>query len=201
LSNRVKILISVLAVAIISVAVVVGVKTNSNLAKKETAKKEVIVAKVNGIGINSKDFEMAKKNAVLNKAEMTDKDVLYKLIENELLIQEAKKRGYNLSVEEAQKITDAQRTSIEKSANYDKFKTFLKDSGVTEKEYWENSVVKNQNLSNRNNYRSDLKIEYAKKHQIKDMNSLETKFNDYFQEVTAELMSVAEIEILIPLEK
>lgn len=200
LNKQVKILISVLVIAIIGVAAVVGVNAYSDFAKKEKAKNEV-VAKVNGVGIIKKNFVMAKKNAVLNKLGMSDKDVLFKLVEDELVLQEAKKRGYNLSDAEAQKITDAQKAALQKSASYDKFKTFIKEVGVTENEYWKDAVIKNKNTSNRNNYKADLKIDFAKKNQIKDMNSLETKFDDYFQEVIAELMSVADLEILIPLEE
>lgn len=200
MNKQLKLLISVLVISIIGISAIVGVKAYSDFAKKEKAKKEV-VAKVNGIGIIKKDFEMAKKNAAINKAGMNDKDVLFKLIEDELVLQEAKKRGYNLSDAEAQKITDAQKAALEKSTSYDKFKTFIKEVGVTEKEYWEDAVIKNKNVSNRNNYKADLKVGYAKKYQVKDMNSLETKFSDYFQEVIAELMSVADLEILIPLEE
>lgn len=199
MNKQVKILISVLVIAIIGVAAVVGVKAYSDFAKKEKAKNEV-VAKINGVGISKKDFEMAKKNAALNKSGMSDKDVLFKLIEDELVLQEAKKSGYNLSDAEAQKITDAQKAALQKSTSYDKFKIFLKEVGVTEKEYWKDAVIKNKNTSNRNNYKADLKIEYAKKNKIKDMSSLETKFGDYFQEVIAEMMSVADLQILIPLE-
>ena len=199
MNKQVKILISVLVIAIIGVAAVVGVKAYSDFAKKEKVKNEV-VAKVNGVGIIKKDFDMAKKNVALNKSGMSDKEVLFKLVEEELVLQEAKKRGYNLSDAEAQKITDAKKAALQKSVNYDKFKTFLKEVGVTENEYWKDALIKNKNTSNRNNYKADLKIEFAKKNQIKDMNSLETKFDDYFQEVIAELMSVADLEILIPLE-
>ena len=199
MNKQVKILISVLVIAIIGVAAVVGVKAYSDFAKKEKVKNEV-VAKVNGVGIIKKDFDMAKKNVALNKSGMSDKEVLFKLVEEELVLQEAKKRGYNLSDAEAQKITDAKKAALQKSVNYDKFKTFLKEVGVTENEYWKDALIKNKNTSNRNNYKADLKINFAKKNQIKDMNSLETKFNDYFQEVIAELMSVADLEILIPLE-
>ena len=186
-----------MVIAIIGVAAVVGVKTYSDFAKKEKAKNEV-VAKVNGVGIIKKDFVMAKKNATLNKSGMSDKEVLFKLVENELVLQEAKKRGYNLSDAEAQKITDVQKAALEKGATYDKFKTFLKEVGVTENEYWKDAVIKNKNTSHRNNYKADLKVNFAKKNQIKDMNSLETKFDDYFQEVIAELTSVANLEILNP---
>lgn len=200
LKKTIKILTSVLVIGIIVVMAVFSVKAYADFAKNEKAKKE-IVAKVNGVGINRKDFEMAIKNAKLNVSGLSDRDVLFKLIENELVLQEAKKSGYNLSDAAAKEITKAQKEALQKSPSYDKLKAFLKEVGVSENEYWNDAVIKTQNTSNRNKYKADLKIKYAKRNQIKDMNTLETKFGDYFQEIIAELTSVAELEILIPLEK
>lgn len=168
--------------------------------QKETAAAKDFVAKVNGVGICRTDYEIAKKNVKNNGIAMTDKEVLYKLIVDEALVQEAEKRGFQTTIEEAQSMTNAQKKKTHEGAVYDRLKTYLTELQLSENLYWKRSLLKNQNSSTRNKYKEDLKVTFAKENQIKDAGSLETKFGDYFEQVTSEVMSVADIEVLIPVE-
>ncbi|TZE82312.1 SurA N-terminal domain-containing protein [Calorimonas adulescens] len=83
---------------------------------------------------------------------------LQKMIDDELLYQEAKSKGYEVSMEEAQKYADQTRETIQKIvdgeidtpnrdemiAAYDNLKEFIKGMGMTEDEYWQPLVPEYQ---------------------------------------------------------
>jgi len=196
LGKSIKLIIGVLVIAIIGTGTVFGVKTYSDTSAKEKADR-VAVAQVNGVDITKGEFELAKKNVEKNGLTLTDKEVLFKLITNEAMTQEAKKNGFTISEDEVKQIIQTQKDKIKSSKGTEKFKAYLKDVGMSESAYWKDQAVKVRNANIRTQYREHLKTEFAKKNQVKDMNSLETKFGDFYDDVTSEVMSVAEIKILI----
>ncbi len=197
--NRIVKLVAVIAaVGVLIAGGTFGVLTYRENVKEAAAAKD-FVATVNGVGICRSEFELAKRNAKNNGADLTEKDVLFKLIVNEAILQEAKKQGYTVTETEAEKATENQMKRVHESASYDRLKEMLKEAGISEKAYWKAAKTRNLNASIRNRYKDELKVEYAKENQIKDPGSLETKFGDYFEEVTSEIMSVADIEVLIKL--
>lgn len=196
MSKRIKIMISIVTVLVIVIGATFAIKTYAAVSAKEKLENEA-VATVNKVNITRKDFDLAKKNVERNGSTMTDEDILYKLVSNEAILQEAKKNGFDMTDEEALKVTKAQEEAIKKTDSYTKLKAYLKETGMSEREYWKDAAVKTKNASIRNKYKEALKTAFAQKNKIVDMNSLETKFGDYFEEVTNEIMVVADIKVLM----
>lgn len=198
MGRNIKILIGIFVIAIVVAGTVFGVKTYGAMSAESAKEKadSVAVAQVNGVNITKGEFELAKKNVVKNKLNLTEKEVLFKLIVNEVMVQEAKKNGFTISEEKVKQIMEAQRGKVKKDDS-EKFETYLKEVGMSERAYWKDQAKKIRSTNLRNQYREHLKTEFAKKNQIKDTNSIEAKFADFYEEVTSEVMSVADIKILI----
>lgn len=99
--------------------------------------------------------------------------VLQKLIEDELIYQEAKSEGYEVSMEYAQKYADQTRETIQKIVNgeidtpdkedtikvYNNVKEYMKGMGMTEDEYWDSVMPEYQRALTIGKFKGKLRNE------------------------------------------
>ncbi|MDI6600433.1 MAG: SurA N-terminal domain-containing protein [Thermoanaerobacteraceae bacterium] len=179
-----KIIISMIVIAVV-LAVAIGVFGadkwfNAGSKVKDISQDESleVAAKVGGAEITKNDvdkmmalYELQEAQYQTASAEAESKGLavppkkvwdydstLNKMIEDELLYQEAKSKGYEASTEEAQKYAEQTRETIQKIVSgeidtpnrddaiksYNNLKEFIKGLGTTEDEYWKSLVPEYQ---------------------------------------------------------
>lgn len=112
-------------------------KSKDKVIIKDNSK---VLATVNGKSITQLNVDIARKTSTFSEKEMIEK-----IIDDELLLTMADKLKVNASDDEAESEMKKQRSLIEKADNKSEIKEtindIIKQLGITEEEYWNSYVI------------------------------------------------------------
>ncbi len=106
-----------------------------NQAEKSSLVKGEVVAKVNGEKITSDEVTSVQEMFNQQGQQISDEEALDQIINQKLIVQKAKKEGYTVSAEEAEKVIEEQLAMQE--MNLDEFKDKIADQGLSYEEQLE----------------------------------------------------------------
>lgn len=187
-------ILAVVLVALIAVSVVTYAQNNSfwkslGVTQKTMQEKEdtgTTILTINNYKVSQKTFDEYKESLNLAKNDnekLTDKQVADKLIERELLYQEAQKQGLSLNEEEFKKTMDNVKSGIKNDTEaYNQLKDYLTGRGMTEEEYWKIAEPIYQKAFLIGQYKKSLKEEFKKSDESLPKLS-QSEFNSKFDDL------------------
>lgn len=198
-----------LSLCLISALVVCGVYASKNMAffewgKQNTEINEIsdstIVAKVNGIGISKSKFDSYKIGLSNASVDFSDEQILDKLIEQEVIMQEINRMGYTVTDSEVNAFNNERFAILDEDpAAYQIVKDYIDGLGITMDDYKEMSKEISRTALLANKYKADLMKEFEKsnsKFSMYSMSKRVEKFEEYFDKKINELSKNAKIEIM-----
>ncbi|MDK2800128.1 MAG: hypothetical protein PWP27_1952 [Clostridiales bacterium] len=115
-------------------------KTMKNYNEKKDSK---VVAKVNDIKIYEKDIQKRRDINKISKKTQTDKEIILDIARTQLLLNEAKNRGIDVSEDEARTYAKKEKEMIYKNPETkETLIAYINALGLTEDEYWNNYTIK-----------------------------------------------------------
>ncbi|SHH34416.1 hypothetical protein SAMN02745221_02180 [Thermosyntropha lipolytica DSM 11003] len=155
--------------------------------EKNKKENEQIILLVNGDPITRKDFNIQKILLEAGGQKATDEDIINKLIEIQVLYQEAEKRNLVPELKEAEKFAHQQKqmlTADPKPENADLILEYIKGQGLTVDEFFEQNIKGYQKGLALANLRQAVEKEQEKKsgEQI-DAAAREQNWNDFKQKL------------------
>lgn len=168
-----------------------------------------IVATINGIDETEKGFNTYKTTMNQNGKKYSDKELLDKIIKKDVLYSKAIDEGLVATDKEIDACVDEAKKAIQQDENqYSFLKSYLKEMGLTEDEYWEGSKeVYKQSLSIgkledalRENYaekdteNSNITDSKITKIYISDSEEFNTGFQEYYDNYVNSLIKEADIQ-------
>ena len=199
----------VVSLCMISILVAGGVYAGKNMTffrwGKQTAginetASATIVANVNGVGIPKTKFDSYKAGLANASGTFTDKEILDKLIEQEVIMQEIQRLGYSVTEAEVTKFNDERFELLDDDpVAYQIVKDYVDGLGITMEEYKEMSKEVSKTALLANKYKADMMSEFENSNsQIKtySLRQKEEKFEEYFEKKIEELSKKAKIEIV-----
>lgn len=167
--------------------------------KEETALSTKAIAKVNGIEIPKEKFDSYKTGLTYASKAYSDDEIIDKIVNQEVIMQEIKRLGYTVTDEEVTKFNDERFALLEEDPkSYQVVKDYVDGLGISLEEYKEMSkeISKVALLSNK--YKADILREFETNSQVRSL-SQEMKakrFDEYFDKKIKTLTEDADIEIL-----
>jgi hypothetical protein len=168
-----------------------------NIFKKYTVNQntdeDTVIAKFGNLTITRNDIDYYKEFYSLNGEEKTDDAIIDSILLKTLLYEEAKKTGMEVSDDDVKENMEKVRNSIlnNEEAHID-FLNFIKASGMTEDEYWENSFFVYKRAYSISNYKKNyLKPMLREKYKNLSNAEFEEAFNNYYKEYEDELLKNA----------
>lgn len=159
-----------------------------------------IVAKVNGVEIPKSKFDTYKAGLMKANGTFTDEEILDKIIEQEVIIQEIERLGYSVTEEEVNKFNDERFALMDDDPQaYQIIKDYVDGLGITMDEYKEKSKEISRLALLANKYKEEKLKEYENENsQVVTYSNAEEveKFEDYFNENIEQLKEKANIEIV-----
>lgn len=158
--------------------------------------KDEVVLVVNGTNIYKKQFDILKATYISSNPNITDKDVFDKLIERQLLFDEAVKNGVSISDEKVAEIIEYTKKAVHSNpTEYDRLKNYLKGLGVSEDEYWQQSTPTYKKMLIMGEYKNNhLKKAFEESNNITNKSELEQKFKQYYEQYINDLKSKSTIK-------
>lgn len=163
-----------------------------------------VLAKVGDKTITQSDINSYKDSNQNNLAKgFTDKDILNKLIEDNVLIKAAKDEGVKVSKNEVQKIISQSKSALEKDATKssdEKMDKLAKDLGITLGKYW-NAYAPKAYASiiaigkERNGIKDKIISDISKSHPNWSQIENDKAINDMYQKKLDELKKKYAVEI------
>lgn len=187
--------------SLIAVVIIVGaaLAIKSAIGKAAWEKIEnAPVATVNGEVITKKELDIAKENNKLKGINMGDQEVLSRMTVQKAIYLEAVKQGkMELDKVALKKNLTALKDKLLKNGKYEMLKSDLKALGISEKDYWESETKRMTENGTRDFVKQTLKKQFIKNSDPSEKATIEAKFNDYYNQVTAAAINASEIKILI----
>ncbi len=153
------------------------------------------VATVNGEKISYKQFEVYKTLINQNGKQLSDKDVLNKMIEQALIYSKAVESGISVSDQEAESALNSAVELLKQDKNqYSFMKNYIAELGMTESEYWKSMIQPYKEDLTIGKFKDTLKEDYRQKSGITDANKLDDMFKTYFDAYKKELINGADIQ-------
>lgn len=153
-----------------------------------------LIAEVNGIQIRENDIKAIK---VMSDANVSEEEILNMLIDQQLLLEEAKRQNLEPTPEEIQAAVDEARETYNKYASEkDKMdiQAVIEGLGLSEKEYWENYIPsKYKEILTAGKLRTKIRKDVEKN--IKNPNDIYSKYREELNKTIKELRKKAEIKI------
>ncbi len=162
-------------------------------------KTDEFVAKVNGVGISKSEFDTYKAGLSNANGTFTDEEIIDKLVQQEVIMQEIHRLGYTVTDEEVNEFNEKRFALLDGDPTaYQIVKDYVDGLGITMEEYKEMSKKVSEEALLANKYKEDLKKEFDKKssastYSAKDSNE---KFENYFTDKVKSLKQKADIDIL-----
>lgn len=203
-----KILGIVVLICVVS-AFVVGVYASKNvnffqwgeeIARINEKTSTDVVAKVNGVDIPRSKFDSYKAGLANANGSFSDEEILNKLIEQEVIMQEIVRLGYTVTESEVTKFNDERFALLEEDSNaYQIVKDYVDGLGITMEEYKEMSKEVSRTALLANKYKADVMSEYVNNTAGATTFSAQQRaerFEEYFNNKIETLSNAATIEII-----
>lgn len=163
---------------------------------KNTSQKDSI-ATVNGVKIPKSKFDNYKAGLANTNGQFTDEDIIDKLVEQEVIMQEIKKLGYTVTDEEVIAFNNERFDLLEKDPQaYQITKDYVDGLGITMEEYKEMSKEVSKTALLANKYKADIQKEFIDNNtQVKALSAEKKnqKFEEYFENKISDLCDKANI--------
>lgn len=129
---------------------------------------------------------------------LTDDELLDKLIEREIIYQQAAKENIVVNEEEVDKALQEQKDIVirDKEA-YEEVQNLIKGRNISEEEYWENLREGIKKALIRGKYKNKLKEEFKKEHPDIEQSEFEAKYKEYYNNKIDSFKKDIKIEKLI----
>jgi|GEM_PF-6694529 len=201
--------IIILGTAVIAVLAIIaaghgGLKTNS-AAKllgigqatmlPADAGKEV-VANIDGEGITKKGFDTYKLFLNSNgESKLSDKQILDKIIDRQVVYNQAVKEGMTASESEVDSAVKAAQEAIKsESKQYEAFKDYISGLNLTEEAYWESVRPAYKKALTCGKYKNSLKAKFKEDNKGKAISDLNAEFSKYYDGKVKALVEKAKVE-------
>ncbi|QNU68419.1 SurA N-terminal domain-containing protein [Ruminiclostridium herbifermentans] len=200
--RKVLVIFTIFAIATLACCIGYAVSNDSiaNLFGKKHAEVlknagDDIVATVDGEKITKKGFDTYKLFLSNSKDDMSDQQILDKIIERNIL--------YDLAIKESYSASDSELSSVIKTAQdviksdsqqYEAFKEYLIGLSMSEDEYWEIVIPAYEKAVTCGKYKKALKENFKKENKIVDEEELNTKFNDFYNQKVKNAKSKLKVE-------
>lgn len=207
MKKRIMMLISIICVLAIGIAGSVYAIQKLNMFQWGQNQKEIVssqaveksVAVVNGQPISEASFENYKAGLANANGTFSDKDVLNKLIRQELIKQEIQRLGYKVTDEDVAAFNDERFALLnEDPAAYKIVKDYVDGLGITMDEYKEQSKEISKTALLANKFKADLQTKYQQDNPESSVHAKaeqEQNFEVYLEQYIDGLYENAKIEI------
>lgn len=159
-----------------------------------------VVAKVNSVGISKTKFDLYKAGLSNASGTFSDKEILNKLIEQEVIMQEIVRLGYTVTEAEVTKFNNERFALLDEDPNaYQIIKDYVDGLGITMEEYKEMSKEVSRTALLANKYKADVMREFVNNTAGAATFSAQQKaerFEEYFNNKIETLSEAATIEII-----
>lgn|GEM_PF-2905751 len=138
--------------------------------------------------ITRKQLDNCKAVYALEGVSVSDDEVIKKIVTDRLLYKEAVKAGVTLTDDEVWHYMNETKETMKKDPEVYKFYlSYLKDTGMTEDEYWEKSFPVYKRAYTTGKYRKYLKGKFAADHPDISATDLHKAFDEYYDKYTDDL--------------
>lgn len=206
-----KIVIITLSMLLVFVLVIGGAYASKNISffqwgeqmakiREDRTTTATTVAKVNGTEISKEKFDSYKAGLANASGEFTDEQILDKLIQQEVIMQEITRLGYTVTSDEVNDFNEERFSLLnDDPAAYQVVKDYVDGLGITMDEYKEMSKDISKTALLTNKYKADMMKEFEKQNSdIKTYSRNEKieRFEEYFNDKIEELNKNADVEIV-----
>lgn len=195
--TKISMLITIIIIILSSVLVFVWANGNED-NRQNGAKDNKIVAVIDGEKITKEGFEAYKLLLTDNeKVKMTDHEILDKIIQRQVIYNQALMEGLSVSEAEVTAAISAAREVIENDVNNAAFLQSISALNCTVDQYWSDvrPVYRKALLCGK--YKNQLKEEFNAEKSTTASKKLSSTFDDYYNLKIKELISRAKIESYI----
>jgi len=155
---------------------------------------------VNGVEISKDKFDSYKAGLANASGEFTDEEIIDKLVEQEIIMQEIKRLGYTVTDAEVIKFNNERFALLDEDPTaYQIIKDYVDGLGITMEEYKKMSLEISKTALLANKYKDDIQKEFIEENpQIMSRSAAvkQQKFEDYFADKIDDLCEKADVEIL-----
>lgn len=156
-----------------------------------------IVATINGQEVTKQEFETFKLLRNQNNS-YTDRELLDKMIEKQVLYTEAVNQGFEATDDEVNAAIKDVKQALQEDQNqeqYEFLKNYLDELGITEEQYWSDFVVTEyKEVFSINNLEDSLKANFIKENHISDAAKMNSAFDEYYDQYKKDLISKADVQ-------
>jgi hypothetical protein len=154
-----------------------------------------VIATLDGEKITKKGFDTYKFFVNSDNKKLSDKEILDKIIDRQVIYNQALKEGISVTNEELENaIKSAQDLMKSNDQQYTAFKEYVSGLNMTEEQYWESVIPTYQKAITCGKLKNELKEKFAKENKIEDKSELEAKFRDYYDQYVKDKKSKAKVE-------
>jgi hypothetical protein len=196
-----KIGICIIIVALLTGATVFALRNNkfSDVGKKIDEINKVsdtsIVASVGDKKKTKKDFDTFKALYTPADKVPSDTELIDKIIEKEVIYQQALKENITVSDEEVNKALQEQKDAVYKNSQMNEdFKNLIQGKNISEEEYWGDVADSLKKGLIRGKYINELKDEFRKENPNIENSQFQSKFNEYYNNKVNSLKNATKIE-------
>ncbi len=159
-------------------------------------KSQDIVVRIDGEPVTKKGFDSYKLS--LNsgvESKLSDEQILDKLVDRQVVYNQAVKEGMTASEAEVDSGVKAARETMEAdSETYAAFREYVKGLGLTEEAYWESVRPAYRKALTCGKYKKAQKDKYIKDNKEKAISDLNSEFLKYYDEKVKALVEKAKVE-------
>lgn len=157
-----------------------------------------VVATIDGEKITKKGFDTYKLFLNSGNDKYSDKEILGKILDRQVVYKEALKEGITVSDTEISNAINVAKETLSSFPEQDAaFKEYIKGLNFTEEQYWESVKSVYEKALIIGKYKNSLKDKLAKDNNITDKIELDAKFKAVYDQQVKDLENNAEIESTI----
>lgn len=157
-----------------------------------------VVATIDGEKITKKGFDTYKLFLNSGNDKYSDKEILGKILDRQVVYKEALKEGVTVSDTEISNAINVAKETLSSFPEQDAaFKEYIKGLNFTEEQYWGSVKSVYEKALIIGKYKNSLKDKFAKDNNITDKIELDAKFKAAYDQRVKDLENNAEIESTI----
>lgn len=156
----------------------------------------VIVMSVNGTDITEKEFETFKATTNNSQASYTDEQLLNMLAEQQVLFDEAKRRGLTATNAEIDYAIDVAKAALQEPYQSEVrsfLNSYIEQLGITEDQYWENVRPEYEKSLSIGKLQDQLRMDLVTSNGTDTISTAD--WDTYYNDFTNQLLNSANIQI------
>jgi len=194
------------AIAVVSTIAIVSVTLGSDnhtllgkIYKQANTEKSQVVAKVNGKEIKSNSIEAMINSFELTGQKKSKKEIIEKIVIDELLLQQAEQNNIVISDEELNSVLEQLKDNFPRDEEgYKNFKNTLNGMGISEDEYWDMARPVYKKVFTIGKFKNKiLRQDFLAKNTDIPEHEKNDKFEEYYLKYKKDLLDKNNIEIYL----